>query len=51
MSPLFKKLNLKGQKTITLLNSPASFSPEMEAMAGLAEFKNDFEKGEKAGLK
>lgn len=35
MSPLFKKLNFKNQKTVVLLNAPDSFLPETEAMVGL----------------
>ncbi len=43
MTPLFKKLNFKNQKTIIVLNAPASFAPEMAAMSGLTTFQNDFE--------
>ena len=48
MTPLFKKLNFKNQPTVVLLNAPDSFSPEIEAMTGLAAFKNDFEKDKTA---
>jgi len=32
MDPVFKKLNYKDQKQIVVLNSPESFSPNIEAM-------------------
>ena len=32
MTPLFKKLNLKDQATITVVNAPDSFEPELEAI-------------------
>jgi hypothetical protein len=35
MTPLFKKLNLKDQKSIVVLNAPASFEPELEALEGV----------------
>ena len=33
MSPLFKKLNLKDQREIVVLNAPQSFEPELTALA------------------
>jgi len=35
MSALFKKLNLKDQTTIHVLNAPASFEPELAALKGV----------------
>jgi hypothetical protein len=35
MTPLFNKLNLKGQKEIVILNAPESFEREMEALEGV----------------
>lgn len=32
MSPIFKKLNLKDQKAILVLNPPKSFEPELDAL-------------------
>ena len=32
----FQKLNLKEQKQILVLNSPASFEPELKALKGVA---------------
>ena len=36
MTPLFNKLNLKGQKDIVVLNAPESFQREMDALEGVA---------------
>ncbi len=36
MSALFKKLNLKDQKEIVILNAPESFEPELLALAGIS---------------
>jgi hypothetical protein len=36
MSAVFKKLNLKDQKEIAVVNAPASFEPEIAALRGLA---------------
>ena len=36
MSPLFKKLNLSTQSIIHILNAPASFEPELAALAGVS---------------
>ena len=35
MTALFKKLNLKDQAEIVVLNAPPSFEPELAALAGL----------------
>lgn len=35
MTPLFKKLNLKDPGQIVVLNAPASFEPELEALDGV----------------
>ena len=35
MTPLFKKLNLKDQTTILVLNSPQSFEAELSALEGI----------------
>jgi hypothetical protein len=36
MTPLFNKLNLKGQKDIVVLNAPADFQRELGALQGVA---------------
>ena len=36
MSELFKKLNLKDQSRILVLDAPASFEPELAGLAGVA---------------
>jgi hypothetical protein len=36
MTPLFKKMNLKDQKGIVVLNAPASFEPELAALDDVA---------------
>lgn len=36
MSALFRKLNLKDQDVILVINAPASFEPELAALAGVA---------------
>jgi len=36
MTPLFKKLNLKEQKEILILNAPASFEPELKTLTGIS---------------
>ena len=33
MTPLFKKLNLKDQQSIVVLNAPQSFEPELDALS------------------
>jgi hypothetical protein len=43
MTPLFKKLNYKGQPKITILWPPDSFRPERDAMASVAEISEDFD--------
>lgn len=35
MTPLFKKLNLGSAKAIVVLHAPASFEPELQALAGV----------------
>lgn len=35
MTPLFKKLNLKDQRSIVVLNAPESFEPELRALNGV----------------
>jgi hypothetical protein len=35
MTPLFNKLNLKGQKDIVVLNAPADFHRELDALQGV----------------
>jgi hypothetical protein len=41
MDAVFKKLNFKDQPEILVINHPASFQPNLDAMAGLAEIQND----------
>jgi len=41
MTPLFKKLNFKDQKTILVINSPASFAAELSEMATFAEIQKE----------
>jgi hypothetical protein len=36
MTPLFKKLNLKDQNAIIVLNAPSSFDHELDALDGVA---------------
>jgi hypothetical protein len=40
MTPLFKKLQFKDQKTIHVINGPESFNLELEQMKHLAEIKS-----------
>jgi hypothetical protein len=35
MTPLFKKMNLKNQREIAVVNAPASFEPELAALSGV----------------
>ena len=35
MTPLFTKLNWKGQADIVVLNSPDGFQPELDALQGV----------------
>ena len=44
MTPLFKKLNFKDQKSILCLSAPESFLTELEAMGKHAEIIVDIEK-------
>jgi hypothetical protein len=41
MTPLLKKLNFKNQKTIVLVNAPASFATELSEMATFAEIQKE----------
>jgi hypothetical protein len=41
MTPLFKKLNFKDQKTILVINAPASFEVELSGMATFAEIQKE----------
>lgn len=40
MTPLFKKLNLKEQTEIVVINAPESFEPELESLSGIAIQRN-----------
>ncbi|OYV02235.1 MAG: hypothetical protein CFE45_01205 [Burkholderiales bacterium PBB5] len=40
MSPLFKKLNLGAHRRIHVLDAPASFEPELAALAGVTVLRN-----------
>jgi hypothetical protein len=42
MTPLFKKLNFKHHQQILLLNHPAEFKAEMEAMKDYSAIETDF---------
>jgi hypothetical protein len=42
MTPLFKKLNYSGQSPIVVINAPASFEAELEAL-GDVEIRRDLE--------
>lgn len=48
MTPLFKKLNFKGEAKIHVLDAPDSFLPEMEAMKLFTSVKVGFGPGEKS---
>lgn len=37
MTPLFKKLNFKGQKEINVLNAPSTFSQEQDAISAVTK--------------
>jgi hypothetical protein len=41
MDAVFKKMNFKDQPEICVLNAPASFAPNLEAMQGLTALKTD----------
>jgi hypothetical protein len=47
MTPLFKKLQFKDQKTVHIIDAPESFDTEMSAMETFVNFKKTLEKGEK----
>lgn len=40
MSTVFKKLNLKQQKEILVVNAPSSFEPELDALKGVAVIRD-----------
>jgi hypothetical protein len=40
MKPVFDKLNLKDETEIVVLNSPDSFEPELQALAGITILRN-----------
>jgi len=40
MTPLFRKLNLKGQTEIVVLNAPESFEPELAALEKVAVLRD-----------
>ena len=42
MTPLFKKLNFKGQKEICIINAPAEFDQEIEVMRNEANIIDNF---------
>lgn len=48
MTPLFKKLNFKDHNPVIILNAPASFDAEMQAMQPFAQMQTHFAAGEKA---
>lgn len=48
MTPLFKKLNFKNQNPVIILNAPASFDTEMQAMQPFTQMQTYFTAGEKA---
>jgi hypothetical protein len=39
-TPLFKKMNLKDQKEVLVLNSPSSFDKELKALKGVKVLKS-----------
>ncbi len=43
MTLLFKKLNLKHQSRIVVLNSPITFEPELNALTGIAIIRDSRE--------
>lgn len=47
MDDVFKKLNFKDQPEILVINHPASFQPNLDAMAGLAKIQTDMAKAGK----
>ena len=49
MSALFKKLNLKEQANIVILNAPASFETELERLSEITVIR-DFEKAEQVSF-
>ncbi|MGL4598215.1 MAG: hypothetical protein ACRCYO_11825 [Bacteroidia bacterium] len=44
MTPLFKKLNFKNQKSIVVINHPESFEEELKQMSTVAEIIRDVKK-------
>ncbi|MBX2891080.1 MAG: hypothetical protein KF734_09160 [Saprospiraceae bacterium] len=47
MDDVFKKMNFKGQSEILVVNHPASFQPNLDAMKGLTKIQTDVAKAEK----
>ncbi|MEM6270506.1 MAG: hypothetical protein AAF998_13790 [Bacteroidota bacterium] len=50
MTPLFKKLNFKGQRPIAILRAPAEFFPEMEAMRAFTDLHSEAQPGFEYGF-
>lgn len=50
MTPLFKKLNFKGQKEIAIFNAPAEFEKEMTAMKNETLMKTSIRDCKDAGF-
>jgi hypothetical protein len=50
MSPLLRKLNLKDQDTLFVLDAPASFEPELQALGGGVTVKRALGKGDRLGF-
>ncbi len=50
MTPLFKKLNLKDQKEIVILNSPEEFDSEAKAISGYASVRADLDGTDEIGF-
>jgi hypothetical protein len=50
MTPLFKKLNFKGQPVIHVVNAPESFLAEMEAMVPFTNVAAELKGNEKSGF-
>jgi hypothetical protein len=46
MTPLFKRLNLKDQTEIVVLNAPDSFESELEALSGVEVLDNYYDADE-----
>ena len=50
MDSVFKKMNFKDSKTVVVVNTPASFKPNIEAMQGLTTFQRDLSAIEKTNF-